>query len=70
MNQRDYRDACIETLADGELALRHQWRLERAMLLNRLNQQHAEIAHLKRQVVNQRAELMRYTAHTVAGVAA
>ena len=67
---RDYRDGLIETLADREVALRHQWRFERAMLLDRLDVQRDEIARLKAHVVSQRAELMRYTMHAVVQVAA
>jgi hypothetical protein len=40
------------------------------VLLDRLNAQRDEIARLKMQVAKQRAELMRYTMHAVAGVAA
>lgn len=44
---RDYRDLVIEELADREAALRAQWRLERAALLDRIDAQHAELARLR-----------------------
>ena len=44
--KRDYRDALIEELVDRELALRHQWRFERAMLLDRLDFVSRELAML------------------------
>ena len=67
---RDFRDAVIEEFADRELALRHQWRFERAALLDRLDAQAAEIARLRHSLATLRADVMRYTASTVAGVAA
>jgi hypothetical protein len=69
-NRRPWRDILIADLVDREEALRSQWRLERAMLLDILDTQRNENARLKAQVASQRADLMRYTATAVAGVAA
>jgi hypothetical protein len=68
--KRDYRDELIELLTDLEAVHRAQWRFERAMLLDSLDAKRHEIARLKVQVANQRAELMRFTMHAVAGMAA
>jgi polyhydroxyalkanoate synthesis regulator phasin len=70
LSRRDFRDEVIEALADAEAALRARARLEQAMLLDRLEAQRGEIARLRTQVANLRAELWRYTAAAVTGQAA
>ena len=55
---RDYRDTLIEDLIDREDALRHQWRLERAMLLDRIDE-------LSRQLQMIEPDAVVYRAHGV-----
>ena len=54
--QRDYRDELIELLTDLEADQRVRWRLERAMLRDRLDVQRNEIIRLKAQLARHRAE--------------
>lgn len=68
--KRNYRDVLIEHLYDANNEQMEWHRLERALLLDRLDAQRDEIARLKAQIASQRAELTRYSMRTVAGVAA
>lgn len=74
---RDYRDAVIEQLseelasAEAQIAAEAaQWRRERAMLLDRLDVQRAELARLKSRLASMRDEISRYTSALVTGTAA
>jgi hypothetical protein len=46
---RDYRDRLIEDLVDRELRLHHQWRLERASLLDHIERLSRELEMLNPQ---------------------
>ena len=61
--------AVIEALADSEAALRARVRVERAMLLDLISQQRAELARLRSQLDAAREELRRYTARAVEAAA-
>jgi hypothetical protein len=65
MARRNIHSLTVEYLYDELEAATARWRLERALLLDRLDQQRDEIARLKAYVANKRAELSRYTASQV-----
>jgi hypothetical protein len=56
--RRDYRDTLIEDLVDRELALRTQWRIERAALLDRIDE-------LSRQLQMTDSRSLVHRAHSV-----